>query len=259
MRVFSNAQTLVSECRMLVGYAPREPPPAVNSEGDTYCHADPDYRSGASLWRRRWLLLRPWCRVGHPTLRRRTARSCANYFVDPLAHWQHGRWPDDALNVRPRPISNWRHHTPSSSAPRPRPSGSARVVLQIFLIIVGVAFGLWALHRVSVLRPASSYSQRRSSTIAAGWILYWNRRRLVRRRFRRLVVSTVRVPLRLLSRMLASRSARVRWAVLALKCAARAGRLTLTVGRIIDLRPRTAMHGLHGIIGGRCLTRASVA
>src|ERR1019366_5130150 len=154
-----------------------------------------------------------WCRVGHPTPRRRTARSCANYFVDPLAHWQHGRWPDDALNVRPRPISNWRHHTPSSSAPRPRPSGSARVVLQILLIIVWVAFGLWALHRVSVLRPASSYSQRRSSTIAAGWILYWNRRRLVRRRFRRLVVSTVCVPHRLLSRMLASRSARVRWTV----------------------------------------------
>jgi len=90
-----------------------------------------------------------WCRVGHPTPRRRTARSCANYFVDPLAHWQHGRWPDDALNVRPRPISNWRHHAPSSSAPRPRPSGSARVVLQILLIIVGVAFGLWALHTVS--------------------------------------------------------------------------------------------------------------
>jgi hypothetical protein len=49
-------------------------------------------------------LLRPWCWVGDPTLRRRTARSRADYFVDPLAHWQHRRWPGDPLNVRARPI-----------------------------------------------------------------------------------------------------------------------------------------------------------
>src|SRR6185295_1440026 len=75
----------------------------VHAEGDRCRHADPfDRRPGAALWRRRWLLLRPWRGVGYTALRRRTARARADCLVDPLAHRQHRRWPRAPLRSGPR-------------------------------------------------------------------------------------------------------------------------------------------------------------
>lgn len=78
-----------------------EPRPPVSAGRKGYCrvnHSD-HHLVGVALWRRRCVLRLP-CRVGRATLRRRTARSCSAHSVDPLAHWQHGWWPDDALDIR---------------------------------------------------------------------------------------------------------------------------------------------------------------
>jgi hypothetical protein len=85
------------------------------------------------------------------------------------------------------------------------------------------------------LRLVSVHGQRRARVIVAGRILHRNRRRLVRWRYGRLIVSIVYLPIRRLARVLAG-------------CFA----------GIIDFHARTAMHGLHGILGRRRI-RLSVA